>query len=133
VPDLPDWTTAPVALFQPTAKAFVNVSELGDAGVLFTNTTGRDLVITQVQFAAASSTTKRIRGLVNLDLGWGGAPPATVVAFGTISPGLPMAAPQLDPSAAVVPAGQDITWAGVTESGAGVCAVQISATYYLGS
>jgi len=123
--------TSEVPLFAQ-ARSVIRVDEVGNAvGALFVNTIPTDkLVITQVELIAFGSGTAAVRDQIVGNIGWGGAPPPNVVAYMAISPANPLSAPILDPLAAQLPAGEDITYSLISITGGGASDVLLAATYY---
>jgi len=120
-----------VAFSYRQARAIIRVVEAGTAGILFLNTTGAALVITQVELIAFGFALAKVRDQVVGNIGWGGVPPPNVVAYAAIGPGQPSDTPVLDPQAVQLPIGEDITYSLVTADGAGAADVVLAATYYL--
>lgn len=129
--DRPDWSAAPVALSQPTVYVPITVHELGPNGTLYVNPSGKPLVITQIQVTVAPTAANELRGQVRLNFGWGGVPPVTITGVGAISPETPDRVIPINASAAIVPAGQDVTWASIVQPGNGASVLLVALTYYL--
>lgn len=120
-----------VAFDYAQARVIRRAVEGGVAGTLFVNTSPTvALVITQVQLIAFDVALLKVRDLVVGSVGWGGVPPATVVAYAAISPGKPSDTPVLDPQAVQLPPGEDIAYTLITATGGGASDVVLAVTYY---
>jgi hypothetical protein len=113
------------------ARTTARVTEAGIAGVLYLNPNpAAALVLVAVDLVAGGTANARTRGLVVGSVGYGGAPPLTLITNVAISPGAPHDFRPIDPQAGIVPAGGDITYSLATQRGAGSTDAQLAVGFY---
>ena len=133
LPDYPDWTPAPAQPFALVQAGSIIFGEAATAGSIFTNTTGRSLVVTSFEINAVPVPSYLLRGLAYIQ--WGYAPVLgfVTVASSTISPASPMATAAIPPGSFIIPAGKDPQYLAYTQAGCGKTICDVLITYYLGA
>jgi hypothetical protein len=130
-PDSPDWSGAPVTTAQPATFTLITATEAGASATVIAAVAGRSIVVTAVSLVAGPAGPGALRGQVFGRVGWNVLDPGEVIAYASISPGLPSYNAQLAPQAAEVPAGEDVIAELISEPGVGSQYCQLLAVYYL--
>lgn len=131
MPDLPDWTAAPVALFQLQERTFAIAVETGTLRSLLLVPAGKTAVVTQVGLSAGGTQGPfALRGILTALFQRASGTGITDLA---VSPEAPVVERNVPASAAQVVAGDTIEVIVTTQAGGGASGVFVTMSYYLAS